>query len=1079
MTRAQLEAALAQLRAENAALRGQLARNAPVAAVPVTAPPATDAAAVPGPEQLQQLMVGMSSAVVFTDGSGQVIWANDSFMEMCGVTPAELADQPVAAFVRPDLVDSDTLKYIRDSLAAQIPFQYEVHKPHRSGEADWIRVQVVPIRNTAGVVTMLAGLVEDITEWKNSQFSLAEREVRFQALAENAPGVLYEWRKNHDGRFEFLYVSPKLQELFGIRIEDIVRMPEFIHPDDRPEFMESMAKAVAAQTPWNYEGRVVVNGQPLRWLRGRAVVTSIDEEGVEYSGILQDISQLKEAEAALRERDLRLRLAVEEFGDGAWERNLRTQQVTFSAQYRAMLGYKESNALSTYDDWRAHIHPDDAARVLEHTSGYLQGKQSRVTIEYRMRCQDGSYKWVLSRGMVTARDADNQPLILSGLISDISALKETKEALNISTHRLYTVIANFQEGLVLEDENRRIVLTNDAFCQLLTTTVTASQLVGKDGGELAEASKAYMKSPHRYMARITALMKRKKPVNGDIIHLLDGRIFQRDYTPIFDQQRHIGNLWKFQDITARTEAEAELRRSEEKYRGIIENMSLGLVEADLNDHLIYANQSFCDMTGYGTEDLAGRRFSPVLLSGADLEMVENKLRYRQHGVSDSYEVVVTTKSGERKWLLVSGAPLYNDHQRPVGSIGIYLDVTPQKHLEASLREAKAQAEISTRAKQDFLANMSHEIRTPMNAILGMSHLLAQTALNSTQTSYLNAITASATNLLVIINDILDLSKIDAGHMTIECIGFSPVQLFEQVERTLLYKAEEKGLMFSVQIGKGVPEVLLGDPYRLAQVLLNLAGNSIKFTAEGSVSVACSLIERLPDGEVLVEFAVGDTGIGMDASYLAHLFENFSQEDSSVSRKFGGTGLGLGISKKLVTLLGGDLHITSQKNWGTTSRFTLRLKQGSPADLPRQADSPDQSSLRYALRGKRVLLVEDNEFNRMLASVLLANIALEVTEAANGEIAVELAKVQAFDLILMDVQMPIMDGYEATAILRQHLSLTVPIIALTANAISGEREKCIAVGMNDYLTKPFQENALIRIVQEWVLGPTHPADVPVG
>jgi PAS domain S-box-containing protein len=1058
MTRAELEAALSRLQAENEALRAQLAASPAPAAVPNPL--------VPEPAQLEQLMQGIYSAVVFTDTDDRIIWANEGFAQMYGVETPQLVGQQVKKFLRPLLTEPATLNYIQESLAAQVAFQYEVPTPGPVAGGGWIRVKVLPIRNAAGNVVMTAKLVEDITEWKKT---LAESEVRFQALAENAPGVLYEWRKNYDGSFEFIYVSPKLQELFGIRVEQIVHMPEFVHPDDRNEFMQSMAQAVGAKQPWNYEGRVVVPGQPPRWMQGSAVVIGADARGVVYSGILQDITQLKQARAVLRESELRLRLVMDGFGDGTWELNLHTHQLTFSPEYKAMLGYGCQDFDNLYETWLGHIHPDDLETVLAVVRGYVRGETSTAAAEYRMRCKDGTYKWVLCRAVITERDAHGQPLLLSGLQSDISALKETRDALDASIRRLSTVIANFQEGLVLEDENRRIMLVNEAFCNLLARPTTPAQLVGKPGAWLAEGSKAYMRYPHRYVARIAALLQRRKPVSGDILPLLDGRVLQRDFTPIFDGSRYIGQMWKFQDITARTRAEADLRRSEEKYRGIIENMSLGLVEADLNDHLLYANQSFCDMTGYCTDELAGQRLSPLLLDGDDLAMVESKLLTRKDGVADSYEVAVMTKSGERKWLLVSGAPLYSDEQQPVGSIGIYLDVTPQKHLEASLREAKAQAEISSRAKQDFLANMSHEIRTPMNAILGMSQLLAQTELNGPQASYLHAISASAENLLVIINDILDLSKIDAGHMAIERIGFSPQEVLAQVQKTLLYKAEEKGLSFITQLGPGVPPVLFGDPYRLTQILLNLAGNSVKFTEHGSVTVACSLLKTLPDGEVSVEFAVGDTGIGMDADFLTQIFENFSQEDSSVSRKFGGTGLGLGISKKLVQLLGGELLVSSQKNWGTTSRFTLRLAVATPADLPQPKASPDLSSLRYALRGKRVLLVEDNAFNRMLAGVFLSNLAMEVTEAANGEIAVALAKTQPFDLVLMDVQMPVMDGYEATAMLRQEQGLAVPIIALTANAISGEREKCLAVGMNDYLTKPFQEGDLIRIVQNWVLG----------
>ncbi|MBD2721763.1 PAS domain S-box protein [Hymenobacter armeniacus] len=1062
MTHAELEHALAQQQAENAILRAALAQR------PAPGPPP----AWPSQEQLL-LMQELYTAVMLTDAHCSVTWVNKGFTALCGLLPHQVLGLHPRTFLRPGLTNAQTLKYIEDGLQQQVPFQYEVRNP---GFPDrWIRVRAQPLHNERGEVVM-AGLLEDITDWKNAQSSLAESDVRFRALAENVPGVLYEWREKTDGAGHFRYVSPKLCELFGVPSHDVGRVLHYVHPEDLEPMLESIRRANRDGTPWFFEGRVVAPGQPLRWFRGSSVATARDAGGITYSGILQDITDLKQAQTALRESDLRWRLAVEGFGDGYWEHDLRTGAVFYSADYRAMLGYSEAEFPNDYRSWHSRVHPADLEDVLRNIATHLRGDSPLMSAELRMRCKDGSYKWVLSRGLVTMRAPDGKALMFTGMHTDISELKQAREALDASNRRLTTVIANFPEGVVLEDEQRRIVFTNEAFCRLLDVPLTPEQLVGREGAWLAEGLRGALQHPNRYVARITALLLRRKPAVGDVLALRDGRILQRDFAPIFDQDRYIGHLWKFEDITARSRAEADLKRREEKYRGIIENMSLGLVEADLDDHLLYANQSFCEMTGFCTDELEGRKLSPLLLSGESLELVESKLAVRQRGIADSYEIAVTTKSGELKWLLVSGAPLYDDDQRLVGSIGIYLDVTPQKQLEASLREAKAVAEISSRAKQDFLANMSHEIRTPMNAILGMSQLLAKTALSAPQASYLHAITASAENLLVIINDILDLSKIEAGRMAVEHIGFSVCRVCAQVEKTLQYKAEEKGLSFVTSCDPAMPEVLLGDPYRITQVLLNLAGNSVKFTERGAVHVSCALLETTAAGEAVVEFTVRDTGIGIDADYLAQVFNDFSQEDSSVSRRFGGTGLGLGISKKLVELLGGELRIESRKDHGTVSHFTLRLPVGNEHDVPRKPTA-DAAGPPQDLRGKRVLLVEDNAFNRMLAGIFLANAELDVTEASNGQVAVDLARQQCFDLMLMDVQMPVMNGYEATAIIRQELGLRTPIIALTANAIKGERSKCLAAGMNDYLTKPFQEAELVKMVYDWVAGPFAMSDEP--
>jgi PAS domain S-box-containing protein len=850
MTRAELQQALEEQQAENAALRAELARCSPVSAIPL-----------PNQEQLVQLMQELYTAVVLSDGCGLVTWVSPGFTTLCGLELPEVAGRRPESFLRPASDEAQTLDHLRANLRAKVPFQYEARNPRPGDEAGWIRVKMQPIYNERSNAVIMASLLEDITEWKKTQATLVESERRFQALAENVPGVLYEWRSNTDGTAHFSYVSPKLYELFGIVLADINHFLDFTHPDDAAALRQSVEHSRRTQTPWTYEGRVEVPGQPLRWVRGNSLITGHDAEGTKYSGILLDITPLKLAQAALRESDLRLRLAVEGFGDGAWEYNLRTRQFFFSADYKAMLGYDEFS--NQYEDWLAHLHPEDREEALRTWARCQRGETRQVALEYRIRCQSGAYKWVLSRALVTEYDAAGQALLLTGIHTDISELKKAQVALNASTRRLSTVIANFQEGLVLEDENRHIVFTNDAFCRLLQVPSTPAYLVGKHGAWLAERCKGYLHQPDEYVARIAELLHHQKPAVGDVLALRDGRTLQRDFAPIYDRNRHIGHLWKYEDITARTKAEEDLKRREEKYRGIIENMSLGLVEADLHDRLLYANQSFCAMTGFCTEELMDRQLSSMMLTDDDLRLVESKRKARQRGLADSYEIAVTTKRGEVKWLLVSGAPLYGDGQQLIGSIGIYLDVTPHKELEVRLREAKGLAEVSTRAKQDFLANMSHEIRTPMNAILGMSQLLAKTALNGPQTSYLHAITSSAENLLVIINDILDLSKIEAGRVAIEKIGFRPGLVCAQVEKTLQHKAEEKGLSLLLHVGPVVPPVLVGDPYRITQILLNLAGNSVKFTERGTVTITCELVAPPAAGEAVIEFTVQDTGVGIE------------------------------------------------------------------------------------------------------------------------------------------------------------------------------------------------------------------------
>lgn len=273
----------------------------------------------------------------------------------------------------------------------------------------------------------------------------------------------------------------------------------------------------------------------------------------------------------------------------------------------------------------------------------------------------------------------------------------------------------------------------------------------------------------------------------------------------------------------------------------------------------------------------------------------------------------------------------------------------------------------------------------------------------------------------------------------------------------------------------MPRVLVGDPYRIRQVLLNLAGNAIKFTEAGHVAIACDFVADADGENGEVVFRVTDTGVGIEPEFVKHIFNEFSQEDSSVTRKFGGTGLGLSICRNLLKLMGSDVQLESEKNKGTAMAFALRLPLGTPLDLAPKHVLPLDSPTRQSLRNKHVLLVEDNRFNRQIAKTFLNHAHVQVTEAEHGAEAVELAQYHRFDLILMDIQMPVMDGYAATALLRQQLGLGTPIVALTANAVKGEREKCLAAGMNGYLTKPFKEDELLKIVGEWALRPIAAAE----
>jgi signal transduction histidine kinase/CheY-like chemotaxis protein len=431
---------------------------------------------------------------------------------------------------------------------------------------------------------------------------------------------------------------------------------------------------------------------------------------------------------------------------------------------------------------------------------------------------------------------------------------------------------------------------------------------------------------------------------------------------------------------------------------------------------------------------------------------------------------VLNKNGEIVYSLYNNF-LKEEHGKVPYVIGFAVDITDRIKAEKEMKVAKKQTEELAQSKQNFLANMSHEIRTPMNAIIGMANQLNKTSLLPQQQFYLSTIQSAAENLLVIIDDILDISKMEAGKLTLEHVGFDLRDVLKKAMQVMMHKAEEKGLAFTNSICDATLfPVLIGDQYRINQILLNLISNAIKFTEKGAIDIQCKVIENA-NTQQKVEWTVTDSGIGMEDIFAKNLFQKFRQEDESVTRKFGGTGLGMSICKDLVELMGGSIAVESKKGIGTTVSFIIPLEKGALIDLPVKSAEVIDGLL---LKGKRILVVDDNEMNRLVASTILDNFGVLIDEAHNGKDAIEKIQNNHFDLILMDVQMPIMDGIEATKIIRETISNDLPIIALTALAVKGDKEKTMRTGMNDYLSKPFEEEKLIAIITKW-LGIQSPAE----
>ena len=516
-----------------------------------------------------------------------------------------------------------------------------------------------------------------------------------------------------------------------------------------------------------------------------------------------------------------------------------------------------------------------------------------------------------------------------------------------------------------------------------------------------------------------------------------------------------------QDIELRKQAEGRLKENQAWLQSILDNTTSLIYIKDPEQRYIMIN----------------RRFREVLQAEDSLVIGRTDRDFSENAAADRYkllddEVIRSGKSLETEEVVVSGGkevhllsikfPLLDNNGRPIGIGGIATDITERVQYQQQLIAATRDAHKAKEMQELFLANMSHEIRTPMNGIQGMTDLLLDTTLTDQQKEFARIIKRSVNNLLVIINDILDFSKIKAGKLAIEKIDFRPKDVLDNVKGIFDHRVKKKGILLQATIDPAIPDSLRGDPYRLNQVLINLIGNAVKFTDKGSVKVHVELQDRTTTAVTLL-FSVADTGIGIPEPSLPYIFEHFSQGGVDISRRYGGTGLGLAISHRLVQLQGGSIGVKSIEGQG--SIFSFQLTYGysfaegavSPAGVAAALADYNQ-----CLAGKRFLVAEDNEVNQQLVEHVLRKGGGVVQLAGNGEEAIRyLAQGENYDLIIMDLQMPVMDGYKATQRIRGELGSDIPIIAMTATALIGEQVRCFEVGMNDYMTKPFEFTDLYR------------------
>jgi len=902
------------------------------------------------------------------------------------------------------------------------------------------------------------------------QAELRESEEKYRTLIQNVNVGVFRTSAGPEGKF--IQVNQAVARMLGYddpnEVINLRVCDHYSDPSQRRLFVERLLREGFVS-----EMEITVRKRDGSLLPASITGTASFGPGGELAwidGIIQDITDRKRMEHELR----RLAMITEQAAEGIAYADLDGKLQFVNHAWARMHGY-ESGAELVGKDLRIS-HTNEQMKTDVEPFNATVKRQGHHAGEMGHARRDGT-TFPTQMSVFILKDEQGEPYGLAAFAEDITDRKRMEHELR----RLAMIAEQAAEGIALADLDGKLQFVNHAWARMHGYE-SGSELVGKDLSIFHTDEQ--MKTD---VIPFNVTVKRQGHHVGEVGHARrDGTIFPTHMSVVVlkDEQGEPYGLAAFvEDITHRKRAEEERNR----LAAMLEATPDFVGFADAKDtHILYINKGGRLMTGLTPdEDVTKLKISDVHPEWANRLFVETILPTAgRDGVWTGECAFLHQDGHEIPVLMVLLA-----HKTSSGEVAVFStisrDITERKRAEEAIRQAKTEAEQANTAKSRFLANMSHEIRTPMTAILGFAEMLGNSIECCTvcadhhgcptreqNKESIQVIRSNGEHLLGLINDILDLSKIEAGKMEVERSPCSPVQIVEEIVSLMRVRAVEKSLSLNARYEFPLPETILSDPAKVRQVLMNLVSNAAKFTSEGHVEIVVRCMTDVQTGRAVMAFDVKDTGIGMTSEQVGRLFQPFAQADSSTTRQYGGTGLGLAISKRLAEVLGGDIKVVSRPGGGSTFTFTIETQLPQPVrmlnDLSEVAErathQPQSVSAAVVKLHGRVLLAEDSPVNQRLISLILRKAGAEVDVASNGRLAVEKALAALsvgapYDAILMDMQMPEMDGYEATRQLRQS-GYDKPIVALTAHAMSGDRQKCIAAGCDDYATKPVDRSSLL-------------------
>ncbi len=975
--------------------------------------------------------------------------------------------------------------------------------------------------HNSGLVEIYASQVGLFLEKKRAEQELLLSQNRLALAMDAGEHGFWDWDIPKDA----LYFSPGYCRMLGYEPDELLPSAEtfigLLHPHDQKNIPSRIMEYIKNGLPYEEEFRLRCKDGTWRWISGRGKSYKRDKDGIVYRavGVHIDISKIKNSEQALLDSERRFRLAIDGTGAGIWDWDIRNDRVEYSKQWKNMLGYAEHEIKDDFTGWKDLWHPEDAPAIEKAIADHLAGRTDRYETIHRLRHKNGKWRWVMTRGELL-KDKKGHPYRWAGTNIDITQRIQAEEDLKHEKERLNNIIEGTNAGTWQLNLETQEVILNPRSAEMLgykheeLSPIPAQKWLGHMHPEDQKRSKKILAAHMRKELEYYDSEERMRHKNGSWVWI-HGKCkiisFTSDGKPLWLFGTHV-------DITERKKTEQELLYRS-RFQNVITDISSDFVKAD---RLNINEKIHAMLQKIGKFFEADRAY--VFLFSADEKTMSNTHEWCAPGIEAQKDFIqdlavedlcglknnllqkevayfpVVAKISQQACQEVKGSSSHPIQtllsvpivcaQDVIGFFGFHSDKkkkdVSQNHFdylkilsnmmadafikiqaEKDLISAKDGAEAANKAKSLFLANMSHEIRTPLNAIIGFSELLESQIENSRYKQYLSSITSSGHSLLSIINDILDLSKIEAGKMTLASAPIHINDFFSEIEKIFSLKISQKQLDFIVDIEEDMPKALLLDEVRLRQIFFNLIGNAIKFTEKGFIRLSLKKISsRKDNGKINLIFTIEDSGIGIPKSSQEDIFKPFVQSKEQQNNKYGGTGLGLAITKRLLDIMGGSIKVKSIQNKGTV--FYIIIKDVPVVSLlERKAPKEDDYS-EAAFKKSKVLIVDDIESNRVLLACNLEPKGFLIHMATDGKEAFEMAKKILPDLILMDLKMPVMDGYAALASIRSDSSTKgMKVVAVTASVTNQEKEKIKKADFDGYIKKPIDRSLLFEEIQRHI------------